>query len=282
MFRKDYYCLVAGLREYSLDSEKKGFDAPALIAEIKEELSARDRRTVELFYTYYDIENIVSLRAGREQFSALGNLSREELQEELVSPSRLPVFLGRVIAAFNAADKEGEDADAGEEVDMEKSLERNLFAVYYAACARSSSKFMRRWAEFDRTLRNIAAAFAARRRGIPVAEVVVGTGDIASALARSSAADFGIKGEVAYVDRVMLAVADDSNLVEKENRMDAIRWEMADELTLTNYFDLDFILGYLVKVNIIHRWAALDPQRGREMLGRLVEGLTAAGTLPDM
>ena len=51
---------------------------------------------------------------------------------------------------------------------------------------------------------------------------------------------------------------------------------------LTNYFDLDFILGYLVKVNIIHRWAALDPQRGREMLGRLVEGLTASGTLPDM
>ena len=44
----------------------------------------------------------------------------------------------------------------------------------------------------------------------------------------------------------------------------------------------DFILGYLVKVNIIHRWAALDPQRGREMLGRLVEGLTASGTLPDM
>lgn len=237
---------------------------------------------MELFYTYYDIENIVSLRAGREHFSALGNLSREELQEELVSPSRLPLFLGRVITAFNAADKEGEGTDVSEEVDMEKSLERNLFAAYYAACARSSSKFMRRWAEFDRTLRNIAAAFAARRRGIPVAEVIVGTGDIESALARSSAADFGIKGEVAYVDRVMLAVADDSNLVEKENRMDAIRWEMADELTLTNYFDLDFILGYLVKVNIIHRWAALDPQRGREMLGRLVEGLTASGTLPDM
>ncbi|MFR7708254.1 MAG: DUF2764 family protein [Alistipes inops] len=120
MFRKDYYCLIAGLREYSLDAEKKGFDAPAIIAEIKEELSARDRRTVELFYTYYDIENIVSLRAGREHFSALGNLSREELQEELVSPSRLPLFLGRVITAFNAADKEGEGTDVSEEVDMEK------------------------------------------------------------------------------------------------------------------------------------------------------------------
>ena len=281
MFRKDYYCLIAGLREYSLDAEKKGFDAPAIIAEIKEEPLRVTAGRWSLFYTYYDIENIVSLRAGREHFSALGNLSREEPAGGARLPSRLPLPRPGD-NRFQCGRQGGEGTDVSEEVDMEKSLERNLFAAYYAACARSSSKFMRRWAEFDRTLRNIAAAFAARRRGIPVAEVIVGTGDIESALARSSAADFGIKGEVAYVDRVMLAVADDSNLVEKENRMDAVRWEMADELTLTNYFDLDFILGYLVKVNIIHRWAALDPQRGREMLGRLVEGLTASGTLPDM
>ena len=78
------------------------------------------------------------------------------------------------------------------------------------------------------------------------------------------------------------AVSDAGNLVEKENRMDAIRWNMAEELTLTNYFDLDFILGYLVRVNIIHRWTALDPQRGREMLHRLVEGLTERGTRCEM
>lgn len=281
MFRKDYYCLVAGLREYSLESDTKGFDAPALIAEIKEELSGRDRKTAELLYTYYDIENIVALRAGRERLSALGNLSRGELEQELASPSRLPAPLGRVIAAFDAAGKEGGDADGGEGVDMEQSLERNLFAAYYDACARSSSRFMRRWSAFDRTLRNISAAFAARRRGIPVAEVIVGTGDIESALVRSSAADFGIKGDVAYVDQVMLAVSDEGDLLEKEHRIDAIRWDMADELTLTDYFDLDFILGYLVKVNIIHRWAALDAQRGREMLRRLVDGLKETGTLPD-
>ncbi len=206
LFRKEYYCLVAGLKEYTLDSDRKGFDAPALIAEIKEDLSRRDRRTVELLYTYYDIENLIGLRAGREHFSRLGNLSREELQEELLAPSRLPASLGRVIAAFNAADKEGAGADVGEDADMEQSFERNLFAAYYAECARSSSQFLRRWSAFDRTLRNVAAAFAARRRGIPVAEVVVGTGDIESALARSSAADFGIKGEVAYVDQVMQGV----------------------------------------------------------------------------
>ena len=40
MFEKNYYCLVAGLREYALDSETKGFDAKEIISQIEEELSS--------------------------------------------------------------------------------------------------------------------------------------------------------------------------------------------------------------------------------------------------
>ena len=90
MFANQYYCLVAGLKEYTLDADVKGFDAPALIAEIREGVSKRDRRAIDLLYTYYDIENIISLRAGREQFSGLGHFSRQELEEELRQPVRLP------------------------------------------------------------------------------------------------------------------------------------------------------------------------------------------------
>ena len=36
MFDKNYYCLVAGLREYSLDADTKGFNARAIIEEILE------------------------------------------------------------------------------------------------------------------------------------------------------------------------------------------------------------------------------------------------------
>lgn len=286
MFQSNYYYLVAGLKEYSLDSETKSFDALAIIEEIKEGISSRDRRTVELLYTYYDIENIINLRAGRGQFSLLGNLSREELEEEIDSPSRLPGYLGKVIAAYNAAAKEGYDpADADEKLNMEFTLERNLFAAYYAACAKSKSEFMRRWADFDRTLRNISAAFAARRKGIPVVDVLVGTGEIESALSRSSAADFGIKGEVAYVDQVMAAVIDNNNLIDKENRIDAIRWDMTGDLTSMEYFSVDYLLGYLVKVNIIYRWASLDSERGKEMLRKLIDSLTGSeilGVAPEL
>lgn len=279
MFEKQYYTLVAGLKEYSRESDTKSFDAPAIIAEVKEELGKRDRQAVELFYSYYDIENMINLRTGRHQFSALGNFNREELEEEMASPQRMSGWMARIVKAYNASEKDGSDADVDDDIDMNRKLESNLFAVYYAECAKSGSKFLREWSSFDQTLRNISAAFAARRRSIPVGEAVVGDGDIVASLSRSSAADFGLKGEVGYIDQVMAAMGEGNNLIEKERRIDDIRWEMADELTALSYFDVNFLLGYLVKINIIHRWAMLDPQRGNDMLKKLLDSLTGSEVL---
>ena len=47
MFGSDYYCLVAGLREYALDADTKGFDARAIVAEILDGVSARDAKQVK-------------------------------------------------------------------------------------------------------------------------------------------------------------------------------------------------------------------------------------------
>ena len=65
MSRTEYYSLVAGLREYALDADTKGFDARAIIAEILENVSRADARQVRLLYGYYDCENLISLRNGR-------------------------------------------------------------------------------------------------------------------------------------------------------------------------------------------------------------------------
>ena len=48
MFDTNYYCLVAGLREYSLDGGAKGFDPHAILDEILRELTPRDLRAVRL------------------------------------------------------------------------------------------------------------------------------------------------------------------------------------------------------------------------------------------
>ena len=268
MSSRNYYSLVAGLREYALDADTKGFDAKGIVEEILDGVCASDASEVRLLYGYYDCENILALRAGRSAHNPLGNLSREELEQELKAPSRLPQGIARVVKAY--ADPEGEEA---EEVDTSRRFETTLFAAYYDACRRSRSRFLRAWSEFDRTLRNVMPALAARAASRPVEEVVVGGGDVAEQLQRSSAADFGLRGELPFIDSVIAAMNDEANLMEKERKIDLVRWEEASELATFDYFNINAILSYLVRISIVARWARLDAARGREMFNRLLAEL---------
>lgn len=268
MFGSEYYCLVAGLREYTLDTDAKGFDAQAVVAEVLDGVSRRDAAAVRLLYSYYDCENIAALRAGRSAHNPLGNFSREELAEQMKNPGRLPRRVADAVRAY--ADPESEQAG---ELDMDRRFETALFDAYYAECARSSSRFLREWSLFDRNLRNIIAAVAARAAGRTPEEVVVGGGDVSGQLRRSSAADFGLRGELPWIDAVIAAVNDEANLVEKEHKIDLVRWNESTELAAFDYFDIDAILSYLVRVNIVARWTRLDDRRGREMFGRLLAEL---------
>ena len=63
---------------------------------------------------------------------------------------------------------------------------------------------------------------------------------------------------------------DEANLVEKERKIDLIRWNEALEIATFDYFDIDAILSYLVRIGIVARWSRLDAAKGREMFDRLI------------
>ena len=268
MFSSSYYALVAGFREYALDAETKGFDIEAILSEVFEVLSSSDRKAVELLYAYYDCENLISRNNGSTTHNALGRLSSEEIEEELQRPSRLIEPLAKVVRAY--ASPESEDA---EDMDLAQPFAKALMTAYYKACAASSSRLLREWSNTDRTIRNIVAATLARQQGVAVEQVVVGEDSVTESLSRSSAADFGLRAELPFVEQLVAAVADEQNMVEKERKIDNIRWAELSELSTFDYFDLNAVIAYLVKANMVARWALLDRKVGREMFDRLVAEL---------
>lgn len=275
---KNYYCLVASLREYTLDGDLKGFDAREIIDEIVEELSREDARAVAGWRLFHDVCNLVNIRNGREGFSTLGNFSAEELREEMESPRELPREIAEVVELF--AEAEGGEIDPDDErfgrVDVSRSFSSELYAAYYRYCSRSRCRFLREWSEADRNLRNITAALTARTKGLPVGDQMVGGGDVVQQLVRSSAADFGLKGEVGYIDALMGALGENDNLLDKEHRIDLIRWSISEELATFDYFNINLLLSYIVRLGLVHRWARLDAARGKEMFRRLVASLGAS------
>ena len=271
MFSSSYYTLVAGFREYALDSDTKGFDVKAILEEVFEALSSSDAKAVKLLYAYYDCENLISRHNGSSTYNPLGLLSSEEIDEELRQPSRLIAPLAKVVRDYVLpADEDAED------VDLSQPFAKALMTAYYKACAASGSRLLKEWSTADRTIRNIVAATLARRQGVAVESVVVGGDSVAASLSRSSAADFGLRTEIPYVEPLIAAVVDEHNMVEKERKIDNIRWSVLSELSSFYYFDVNAVIAYLVKVNMVARWAALDAKVGRELFDRLVSELNSA------
>ena len=273
MFSAEYYYLVAGLKEWSLDSDTKGFDVAEIRGEILDQISNKDASAVRLLYAYYDCENIIAVRASQQRFNPLGNLSREQVDALFAERcyDLLPKHMGEIVRLYAEAD----DEDRDEEVVLDEKFERALFEAYYRDLAESKCNFLVGWGAFDRNLRNISAALAAREAGRVVADVTVGGGEIVEQLRRSSATDFGLRGELPYIDAVIAAVADETNIVEKERKIDAIRWAEAEDIAVFDFFNINYLLSYLVKVNIVARWMLLSPEAGREMLARLIKELDA-------
>nr|MBR2109908.1 DUF2764 family protein [Alistipes sp.] len=271
MFSKEYYYLVAGLKEWTLESDAKGFDVAEIRDEILEAISDSDRQAVRELYAYYDCENIIAAHAGRDRYNPLGNLSKEEVEAVFSERcySKLPKAVAEVVKRYNEAD----DDERDDEVALDDRFERAVFEAYYLGLEKSKCSFLKAWGEFDRNLRNIAAAVAAREANRSISDVVVGRGEVVEQLTRSSAADFGLRGELQYIDSVIAAVSDERNIVEKERKIDAIRWAEAEDIVVFDFFNINFILSYLVKVNIVARWNMLSPEVGRRMLERLMQEL---------
>lgn len=279
----NYYCLVASLRDYQIDGDLKGFDARVIIDEIAQELTTADRKSLAAFLLFWDVCNMANIRSGREAFSSLGNFSREELEAQLEVPDRLPKELAEVIELYGELAKgEVEPDDVRlERVDSTASFERSLFGAYYRFCAKSRCRFVREWSEADRNIRNISAAVTARRKGLSVGEMLVGGGEVVAQLSRSSAADFGLKGELGYVDTLVAALSEGGNLLDKEHRIDSVRWAIAEEIATFDYFNINLLLSYVARLCLVHRWAMLDADRGMAMFRTLVAQLGAGNKIAD-
>lgn len=301
-----YYYLIAGLPEFPFDpaiaaSSGNKFNVREARDTIKAELSPADQRAVELLYLYYDIVNILNyIKQSNLPFSPLGNLSPEgvarvvdghvadETQDESpieVELTTFPQSLWTLVDHFKQrfGEEPGDPDDVPAEV-AEDELETRMYAIFYDECEKSKSEYLRRWTDTDRMIRNITAAYRAKAMKWPaeaVEKMIVDQTELKAQLVGSQSADFGLKGEFPYMDELM-AVLETPDFVERERRMDSLRWDISDDLAEHDYFGIGRILSYLIHLNILYRWVALDPKHGRESFRQMVETLTELEKIRQM
>jgi hypothetical protein len=275
---KSYYCLVAGLPELTIDDSKLSYTVASFRDELWENLSKADKRLIELFYLKFDNANVLKLMADNEatEIDGRGNYSLEELRELIatlkdggeVSDSDYPAYL----SAFVKESLADTQSDATQR-------ENRLAALYYDYGMKAGNRFVRSWFEFNRNVNNVLVALTARKYKWDVAQSIVGESEICDALRTSGARDFGLSAEVDYIEEVIKA-AETHDLVEREKRLDTLRWEWMEEQTFFDYFTVERLFVFLVQLEMVERWILLDKERGNRMFRSLIDSLKNEVQIP--
>jgi len=143
--------------------------------------------------------------------------------------------------------------------------EEMLGAEFYEKAAQSKNRFIREYFDFDARLRNMKVAYLAKRLGKKGEDYLVELPE----------ADFE---EAKQIQDIL----DDADFVEREQKMDELKWEKASDIARMDYFNMNAILAFLVKAKTVQRWVELDAAKGQEMFKKLVQEIRGTSANLDL
>ena len=153
-----------------------------------------------------------------------------------------------------------------------------LSARYFRYAMGSKNAFVSAWYELNLNMANVLTAITCRKHGLDRAEYVVPGNETAELLRTSNARDFGLGESLDYLPELM-RVAEETDLLMRERRLDVMKWNWLEEETFFRTFDFESVFAYLLRLEMLERWATLDAAAGektfRSMVGALKKGSAA-------
>jgi hypothetical protein len=277
-----YYYLVTGLPELTLEDNKLRYSVADFKTEFYPYLTEEDKKLVDLFFLKFDNENVLSLLKNREAaIDERGNYSADtileiinQIQEEgkILTPNVLPPYLNQYITLFLTDDSFAESKML--------AVDR-LSAMYYDHAMKCGDAFVSSWFEFNLNVNNILVALTARKFKMDVSSLIVGDTEICKALKSSNARDFGLTSEIDYLDQVF-KISEITELVEREKKLDQMRWKWMEDKTFFDYFTLERLYVFLLQTDIIERWVTLDKEKGNQMFRSIISSLKDEVRVPEV
>lgn len=272
-----YYCLVAGLPDISLDDGKLSYSVSDFKAELYPDLSAQDRKLIDLFYLKFDNTAILKLLRNKDAvIEDKGNFSAEELlqlieavREGDTPDKKYPSYLVNFVSQYLQLSQD--------ELYRADDL---LAALYYSYGMSSNNAFIASWFEFNLNLNNILAALAARKYKLEVSSVIVGATSICEQLRTSNARDFGLNETLEYFEALQ-RIADIEELVEREKKVDMLKWKWLEDESFFHYFTIERIFVFLMQLEMIERWISLDKEKGNELFRKMIQDLKNEVQIPE-
>ena len=269
----NYYCLIAGLPDIEIEDNKLTFSVADFKEEVRSQLSADDAQLMDLFYMKFDNQNLLRYLKDKEaKFDERGNISKDELEEcfHLINDEYEPqnkYFLYYFLSFVNEY-KEAQSSDV--DAQAAAKWENRLSDMYYSWGMKCKNRLISSWFEFNLNLNNIISAYNSRKYNMELE--ILGDNEVAEQLKTSNQRDFGLSGTIEDFDTFQ-RLSDETDIFEREKKIDLLKWQWLDEQTFFKYFSIERVFAYLVKLEIIERWVALDPVEGEKLFRQLIDSL---------
>lgn len=276
MYKKNYYCLIAGLPDLLLNDDRRVLTSLQFRLDMANELTLPDYQLLEWIYRPYDNKNLVNLllQTGAE-FDPLGNYPEDYLKEQIEAPSTIVDYMKILIADFRSEQ-------------FDRSLfntEKTLQERFYESALNTDNEFVRQWFTFERNIKNILTAVNCHKYEYSIRQHLISAGssaDLQEILFKENIRpELFIDEDIPYLHQIFHIAESGAQATEKEKAIDHIKFTFSDDLTVFNYFTIEKILSFAIKLLIIDRWRKLDDETGKVFLNRLVNDLEKSYSFAD-
>mgnify|MGYP005605391613 FL=1 len=271
----NYYCYIAGLPDIQIDNQKSIPAQEEILDELKQILSKGDMALLDLLRLKYDNDNLLKFLANRDaELNPLGNLTSQDWAEliELIdnSDERNPVRDARLLKYMLDFYTTIRNEQSEEKIDFAEDF---LAALYYKYGMQCKNKFVADWFEFNLNINNILTALTCRKYGWDIKSAIVGDNVVAETIRNSvSARDFNLKAEIDYFD-ALVSISETANLLDREHRIDALKWNWLEENTFFSSFSIEKVLSFWLRCELMHRWDNLSMEEGAEIFRQMINDL---------
>lgn len=275
-----YYYLVAGLPEVKPDDSKLSLSLKEFRQMLAETLSQRDLALADLIFEKYEAQNwLTYLKNQDAELNPVGRLQKTDFEdiisylkeEEDFKLKNIPVYFATFAHAF------WEVRPLYEAL----SWDDQLMTLYYQQALSCQNKLVKSWFEFNLNIHNLLAANTCRKFGYDVQSAIVGNNQVANILRTTNARDFGVSDFFEEADQV-IRIAEMADWLERERRIDLLKWQWLDEHTVFEYFTMEVIAVYIMKLQLIERWLPLKKEVGEIVFKELIESLKKDVKMPEM
>jgi len=243
MAENQYYYFVAGLPDIFFDSTKLPFTVDDFREMLDEVLAPKDKNLIDKYFLKYDNENLLTfLKNKNAELNKKGKISAEEMKETIDSVDvDFPVQNPAIPSYFEDYIRLWLDESAHNE----SKLWEDLMSEFYMDYGRKSkNKLVSDWFELNLNISNILTAIYCRKYGIDLNNVIVGNNEVAQLIRENSnVRDYGLSRELEYFDTLQ-RIAEETDIYERERKIDKLRWDWLDENTIFDYFDINFIFAF--------------------------------------